>query len=76
MHPQIFANCTYGHTGSWKEALKIPEISLESKEKRLDGDEKTEFLRFMRRMLQWDPAQRPTAKELIYDDFLVKQYMS
>lgn len=46
------------------------KTSLEEEEKLLDGEEKTEFLRFIRRMLQWDPANRPSARELVNDPFL------
>ncbi|KAF1817290.1 kinase-like protein [Eremomyces bilateralis CBS 781.70] len=35
----------------------------------LDED-KTRFLRFIRRMLCWDPDARPTAKELVHDPWL------
>lgn len=56
--------------GSWKSALEIPDFSLESRELRLEGREKAEFLRFLRRMLQWNPAMRASAKDLVFDDFL------
>ena len=46
------------------------ETSLEEEEKLLEGEQKTEFLRFIRRMLQWDPANRPSALELVQDPFL------
>lgn len=56
--------------GKLKKGKKVAETSLEEEEKLLDGEEKTEFLRFIRRMLQWDPASRPSATELVSDPFL------
>lgn len=58
------------HSGQFKKSGKVTRTSLEEEEKLLDGEEKTEFLRFIRRMLQWDPASRPTAVELVNDPFL------
>lgn len=58
------------HTGQLKKGQKVTKTSLEEEEKLLDGEEKTEFLRFIRRMLQWDPADRPSATELVNDPFL------
>lgn len=58
------------HIGQLKKGQKVTKTSLEEEEKLLDGEEKTEFLRFIRRMLQWDPASRPSATELVNDPFL------
>lgn len=58
------------NTGQLKEGQKVTKTSLEEEEKHLEGKEKTEFLRFVRRMLQWDPARRPSARELVNDPFL------
>ena len=46
------------------------EMSLESEESKLEGQDKVEFLHFMRRILQWDPDMRPTAEELCEDPWL------
>ncbi|KAH8787820.1 hypothetical protein F5883DRAFT_530936 [Diaporthe sp. PMI_573] len=56
--------------GQFKKGQKIKQTSLEEEEKLLDGEDKAEFLRFIRRMLQWDPASRPSAAELVSDLFL------
>lgn len=53
----------------------VPERTLEDTVTRADGDEKAEFLRFARRMLQWLPEYRPTAKELLEDPFMVGQFV-
>jgi hypothetical protein len=40
---------------------------LESEEEVLEGDDKAQFLAFIRRMLQWRPEDRATAKRLKRD---------
>lgn len=53
--------------GKLKESHQLSPTSLEKEETKLEGDEKREFLRFIGRMLQWDPNRRPSAKELAED---------
>lgn len=50
--------------------MDIPTISLEDSEKYLEGDQKAGFLQFMRKMLQWVPEERQSAKELLGDPWL------
>jgi serine/threonine-protein kinase SRPK3 len=45
---------------------------LEDREKNLDGEDKASFLRFMRRMLQWEPEKRSSARELLDDEWILK----
>ncbi|KAL2276345.1 hypothetical protein FJTKL_00947 [Diaporthe vaccinii] len=49
--------------GQLRKGQKITKTSLEEEEKLFDGEEKTEFLRFILRMLQWDPAICQRARE-------------
>ncbi|EEQ28042.1 putative non-specific serine/threonine protein kinase [Microsporum canis] len=58
--------------GNWKGGMfeKVPEISLEGLETRLEGREKSMFLNFIRSMLKWLPEERKTAKELLQDPWL------
>lgn len=56
--------------GTWKGIVPIPEQSLESLESRLDGDDKRLFLQFIRKVLQWVPEERPTAAELLLDEWV------
>ncbi|PLB50864.1 kinase-like protein, partial [Aspergillus steynii IBT 23096] len=58
--------------GQWKGAALVPDYNLEALEERLGGDEKDEFLRFLRRMLCWLPEERATAKELLFDPWLMQ----
>lgn len=59
-------------SGQWIGPIPIPnKMSLESKETLLDGEDKSEFLRFMRRFLQWEPEKRATAAELCEDPWLI-----
>ncbi|KAK1143748.1 hypothetical protein N8T08_006149 [Aspergillus melleus] len=55
----------------WKHAAPLPDYDLETLEERLEGDEKDDFLRFLRRMLCWLPEERATAKELLFDPWLM-----
>ncbi|PWY89520.1 kinase domain protein, partial [Aspergillus sclerotioniger CBS 115572] len=54
--------------GKWKGCVVIPEQSLESRESRLQDDDKMLFLRFLRKTLSWLPDERPMAKELLMDE--------
>ncbi|OAA66925.1 protein kinase domain-containing protein [Niveomyces insectorum RCEF 264] len=55
--------------GNWSQFVPIPnEKTLEASETKLK--DKDAFLRFMRRVLTWDPDARPTARELLQDPWL------
>ena len=62
----------FDSTGNWKGAIEIPDISLEDSEVQLSGENKTLFMDFMRKMLQWVPEKRQTAKQLLEDPWLCK----
>ena len=55
----------FDKTGKWKGATEILDISLENSEGQLAGENKALFLDFMRKMLQWVPENRQTAKQLL-----------
>lgn len=70
---KVFENQTMinDSAGKWKAEIPIPaRTSLEDSEERLDGSNKEAFLRFMRKMMQWRPEDRQTAKQLLEDDWL------
>jgi len=54
----------------------VPDRSLEDTITHIDGEQKAEFLRFMRRILQWVPEDRPTAAERLQDPFMVAATLS
>ena len=56
--------------GTWKGLADVPENSLEDSEEYLADENKERFLRFMRKMLTWDPEERQSAKELLMDEWL------
>ncbi|KAI8947219.1 kinase-like domain-containing protein [Xylaria longipes] len=51
----------------------LAPTSLEATETNLTGEEKRRFLEFMRKMLNWDPAQRSSPGELYQDPWLQEQ---
>lgn len=62
----------FGLLGKWRGAAPVPDYNLDTLEERLQGDEKDDFLRFLRRMLCWQPEERATAKELLFDPWLME----
>ncbi|GKZ78393.1 hypothetical protein AnigIFM56816_001951 [Aspergillus niger] len=60
----------WDENGNWKRLAEIPEQSIESRETQLDGDNKKLFLQFLRKALCWLPEERPSARELIMDEWL------
>lgn len=58
------------YVAQWKGEVRLPDITLEDSEEYLEGQNKVMFLRFMRKMLQWDPDKRQNARELLEDPWL------
>jgi len=58
--------------GVWRGLVPIPDINLEQLERRLEGADKDGFLQFIRKMLCWVPEDRLTAKEVIFDPWLME----
>ena len=56
--------------GNWIAATPIPDQTLESRERRLEGKERELFMVFIRKILRWLPEDRPTAEGLFDDEFL------
>jgi len=52
--------------------IKVPHLTLEEEEKVLQdaGGDNVPFLRFMSRILVWEPERRATASELLADPWL------
>ncbi|PWY75276.1 U4/U6 small nuclear ribonucleo protein PRP4 [Aspergillus sclerotioniger CBS 115572] len=59
-------------SGVWKGLAPIPDITFESLAANIRGEDKDGFLRWIRRALQWNPSGRPTALELLDDEWLMK----
>ncbi|KAK2751374.1 hypothetical protein FQN55_001111 [Onygenales sp. PD_40] len=61
--------------GKWKKLVPMPDITLEKlAAENIQGAEdkdKEGFLRFLRRILCWLPEERPSAKDLIFDPWLI-----
>jgi hypothetical protein len=58
--------------GNWIAATTIPDQSFESRETRLDGEDKDLLLKLVRKLLQWLPEERPSAQDLFLDEFLLQ----
>ena len=62
--------------GAFKPSIPLlppPPRSLEDIETNLQGEDKERFLQLMRKMLQWLPEKRSTARELLQDPWLQAQ---
>lgn len=55
--------------GNWKNLAPIPDITLEKLSSDIKGEDKEGFLRFIRKILRWLPEERPTAEELVFDEW-------
>ncbi|RPD62061.1 hypothetical protein L227DRAFT_573937 [Lentinus tigrinus ALCF2SS1-6] len=56
--------------GNWTGAADLPHDSLELSEDRLEGENKAQFLSFVRNMVKWRPEDRATAQELMRDPWM------
>ncbi|KAK4233626.1 Serine/threonine-protein kinase [Achaetomium macrosporum] len=56
--------------GRFKKGHLVVETSLEAEATALEGEAKADFLRFLRRFLEWDQDKRPSAQELLKDPWL------
>jgi serine/threonine-protein kinase SRPK3 len=55
----------------WRAGIPIPPTTiLEESEENFEGEDKKAFLQFMRKMLQWVPEERQTAKQLLGDPWM------
>jgi serine/threonine protein kinase len=50
--------------------VEIPDVTLEDLEVNLQGPEQAQFLQFIRKMVQWEPEKRLSAKQLLEDPWL------
>ncbi|RBR13629.1 hypothetical protein FVER53590_25260 [Fusarium verticillioides] len=65
----------YQESGELKRPSRVPRNSnLDSTLTCMSGEEKTRFIRFVKRMITWRPEDRSTAKELLGDPWLYKDF--
>ncbi|KAK9860788.1 hypothetical protein MYU51_006055 [Penicillium brevicompactum] len=57
-----------------KEELVPSSFSFESTLSKFNGEEKAMFIKFVSRMIKWNPEERSTAKELLQDPWLHNDY--
>ncbi|KAF4453070.1 CMGC SRPK kinase [Fusarium albosuccineum] len=59
--------------GDFRKDIALPKrTSLKEKEIGLQGENQEKFLAMMRKMLQWDPSKRSSAKELVDDQWITE----
>ena len=61
------------YTGQFCASIPLPEHKpIEDRETTLkdEGADRDRFLRLMRKMLQWDPEKRSSARELSEDEWI------
>lgn len=66
------SDCALTLAGNWTAQTSIPDQSLETLEKRLNGQDKELLLNLMRKILQWLPEERISAQDLTGDPFLLQ----
>lgn len=60
--------------GTWTGQAPIPDRSLESLiAHNVDGEEVEGFVQWMRKALQWDPEDRPTALGLLRHEWMSRK---
>ncbi|PKX99962.1 CMGC protein kinase [Aspergillus campestris IBT 28561] len=62
----------WDESGNWTQSVPLPDTNLECLAAKIRGNDKQGFLRWLRTALQWNPADRPTALELLYDEWMMK----
>ncbi|KAJ7151047.1 kinase-like domain-containing protein [Mycena filopes] len=63
----------FSEQGEWQGGVPVPpHVPLEQLETNLEGADKKLFLEFMSKMLQWEPQNRQTPKQLLEDPWLKK----
>lgn len=51
--------------------MPIPDICLERMVHKLEGEEKKNFIAFVRKMLQWNPEDRQDCEGVYWDEWLL-----
>lgn len=61
-------------TGQWKGEIPIPELpTLEECERELEAPGDKAFLQFLQKALRWRPEDRFTARQLLWDPWLMSK---
>ncbi|KAL4860462.1 hypothetical protein BDV12DRAFT_107150 [Aspergillus spectabilis] len=55
------------------QSLLDDRLPLEQRESTLEGQDKARFLRLIQKMLQWEPTERSSAKELQEDEWICEK---
>ncbi|KAK0629587.1 kinase-like domain-containing protein [Bombardia bombarda] len=64
----------FSEQGTYNAFIPLPSsVSLEEIETNLEGEDKKLFMQVMRKMLQWKPEDRSTAKDMLQDPWIKGQ---
>ncbi|RAL17158.1 U4/U6 small nuclear ribonucleoprotein PRP4 [Aspergillus homomorphus CBS 101889] len=62
----------WDESGTWTNRVPIPDRTLEQAAADVEGEDVEDILRWLRRALQWNPRDRATPMELLFDPWLMK----
>ncbi|KAI9691354.1 MAG: hypothetical protein M1820_009733 [Bogoriella megaspora] len=65
----------YNSSGQLEPPLDLPVIDFETSINQINGEEKRMFIKFVKKMLTWEPKDRQTAKELLDDPWLHTSFL-
>jgi hypothetical protein len=71
--PRITPKRLTSSTGNWICKTPISEMTFESRERRLKGEDKAQLLALIRKILRWLPEERPSAEDLFNTDSFLLQ---
>ncbi|KAI0687183.1 CMGC/SRPK protein kinase [Cytidiella melzeri] len=60
----------FNEDGTWKGAVDVPRTSLQATLSQWEVGNPSDFLAFMRKMLQWKPEERTLPRQLLEDSWL------
>ncbi|KAI9932522.1 hypothetical protein ASPWEDRAFT_101324 [Aspergillus wentii DTO 134E9] len=61
----------FSEQGDFSAGIPLQDrVPLEERETTLEGEDRERFLRLMRRMLQWEPEKRSSARDLAEDEWM------
>ncbi len=73
---ELWSDSFFDESGEFMADVEIPTTPFDEEMKSLDGEEKSSFLNFLRRMLRWRPEDGATAGELVEEPWIRNSLVS